>query len=960
VLLPGGLLQTPTFPAAYVGHSSVTKVPSPVLESTANLTCEASQLLGTACPTAAPSSASTARPHPAVGGVNPKTWTDLTSEVGTAPSPRYLGAMVYDPVDHYVLLFGGDDGATAYSDTWTFSHDQWTELSINGPSGRYVAGIAWDAADGYAVLFGGFSGTAGSAAFNDTWTYVHGTWTNITGTTNQSPTGRWRQVMTYDAGDGYVLMYGGTNGPETVSYNDTWEFLHGNWTNLTVTGNPPYRFRASMVYDPVDNYTVVFGGCTTKDPASCAGAGTLDSSTWEYHNRTWSALSPTTHPSARIYYGLTYSPIAQTVLLYGGSTTDAASTDVTDTWNFTGGNWTSLTSSLTRSPPDTAYMMMAFDPVDGFTLMFGGEYVNSTWSDATWALGPSILGEVSISPGAVDLGQTVTINATPIAHPGYVSYNYTTLPPGCTSANLSILSCTPSGVGTFPIDVVLNDSGGAPSTENATLAVNPDPAIASFAASVGNVTVGSVVSLSTNATGGTGVLSYRYSGLPPGCSSLDKSVLNCTPTSGGSFDVEVNVTDATHYFVTSSLSVVVDAQPAFTEISALPPNLDVGQSLHITSLLTGGTAPIEYSWTGLPPGCTPTDAPSITCTPTGSSTGPVGLAAVDADGWAASTSVTVVVAPDPTFTSGNASPGAIDVGTTVHLWANVTGGTGAYTFLYTGEPAGCTLGNSPANSCVPTVTGAFTVEAEVTDSTGFSTFENFSFSVNGPVALAGVSASPSAIDLGQNVTFSALPLGGTAPYSFDYVGLPTGCTAAATSNSTTCVPRIAGSYTVTVTVKDALGQSTTSHGTVVVHPDPTISAFGPSVNPTTLGSSVQILTNATNGSSVYSYDYRGLPTGCVTGNTSALACTPTATGNFIVTVTVHDSLGEMTTAQAYVNVTAKTSSSILGLPATTFDLLLIGLVALIVIVAAVVLLRRRKAPPPEPVAPEAWAEEPPA
>src|SRR5208282_113078 len=45
-----------------------------------------------------------------------------------------------------------------------------------------------------------------------------------------------------------------------------------------------------------------------------------------------------------------------------------------DTWNFTGGNWTSLTSSLTVSPPKLAYLEMAFDPLDGYTIAFGGQY----------------------------------------------------------------------------------------------------------------------------------------------------------------------------------------------------------------------------------------------------------------------------------------------------------------------------------------------------------------------------------------------------------------------------------------------------------------------------------------------------------------------------------------------------------------------------------------------------------
>ena len=46
-----------------------------------------------------------------------------------------------------------------------------------GPSARYFPAMAWDAADGYVLLFGGVSA---SGVLSDTWTYVNGTWTNVT------------------------------------------------------------------------------------------------------------------------------------------------------------------------------------------------------------------------------------------------------------------------------------------------------------------------------------------------------------------------------------------------------------------------------------------------------------------------------------------------------------------------------------------------------------------------------------------------------------------------------------------------------------------------------------------------------------------------------------------------------------------------------------------------------------
>src|SRR5215472_1164589 len=139
-----------------------------------------------------------ASPHPLANGtVAPKSWTDLTTFVGSGPAPRWLGGMTYDPIDHYVLLFGGDDvTAGLYSDTWTFANDTWTLLSPNSyPIGRYAFGLTWDYTDKYAVLFGGYSTAAGTPAYNDTWTFVHGQWTNATPatlTSTDNPASRWR------------------------------------------------------------------------------------------------------------------------------------------------------------------------------------------------------------------------------------------------------------------------------------------------------------------------------------------------------------------------------------------------------------------------------------------------------------------------------------------------------------------------------------------------------------------------------------------------------------------------------------------------------------------------------------------------------------------------------------------------------------------------------------------------
>lgn len=58
------------------------------------------------------------------------------------------------------------------------------------------------------------------------------------------------------------------------------------------------------------------------------------------------------------------------------------------------------------------------------------------------------------------------------------------------------------------------------------------------------VTVGNSVSFNVQVTGGDPPYSYSWSGLPNGCNSEDQSSWSCNPSSSGSFQVNVQVSDS--------------------------------------------------------------------------------------------------------------------------------------------------------------------------------------------------------------------------------------------------------------------------------------------------------------------------------------------------------------------------------------------------------------------------------
>jgi PKD domain/Galactose oxidase, central domain len=884
-----------------------------------------------------------AAPHPlSSNSTPPASWDDLTQYAGAAPSPRWIAAMVYDPVDHYVLLFGGYGSSGADGDTWAFVNNTWNQLSPGtAPTGRYGAALAWDYTDNYAVLFGGT--LYGANAFNDTWTYVHGAWTNITGTTNQTPGGRWREAMTWDPVDGYVLMFGGTNAAATP-YGDTWSFVDGNWTLRTVTGSPPARYRASMAWDDADGYAVLFGGCTT---SSCP-----DSGTWTYVNNTWSSLSLTTHPNARVYFGITYSTSYDHILLFGGSSSGSTNSPLSDTWQFANGTWKSLTVNLTRSPSARAYLIMAFDPIDNYSIIFGGQWSNGTFIDETWALGASILGSMAVRPGTIDVGQSTEIDATPFSYSDYVSYNYTQLPAGCTSQNVSTLSCTPSAVGTYPLAVVLNDSAGSPVTFTGLLTVNPDPVGSGFTVNRSTVTRGAPVQFSVAATGGTGSYSYRYYGLPPGCGTSNVYNLTCTPSgsAAGAYVITARVTDQANFGINQTLTLMVNPTPSFRSVLVKPTVVDVGQSYAVWANLTpgSGTGPYSYVYSGLPAGCASVDAATVSCVAQSVTAAFIQVMVTDSFGFTSVGTTNLTVNAAPAIASSGIAPTPIDVGTPITLWVNGTGGTGALTYTYAGAPPGCSLGNRSTITCTPSSPGNYTISATATDAVGVSATAQLTLVVN-PGYTAGVlSASPSSLDVGQNLTLTFATTGGTGPYTYTWSGLPTGCPTSSSAPTISCQPRSSGTFAATVTGTDAWHAVVSGGVQLIINPAPTVSGFTASSNPATQGTVVDLTVAVAGGSGPFSYAYAHLPPGCTTTNSSLLHCTPSSTGTYNVSVTVTDALGATTSGSLLLTVNSA-STSALGLSGTTLYLI-IGVVVVLVAIAAVVLMRRRRAPPAaEPV-----------
>ncbi len=291
-----------------------------------------------------------------------------------APPSRWSGSLAYDPADGYLVMFGGRNHSSAgeldLADTWIFAAGVWKQLLLTvHPSARDQAAMTFDHGDGYLLLFGGYS-TNAQMPLSDTWTFVHGVWKHLK--LSVHPSARYGARATYDGRDDYVLLFGGTTpigcGDFSMYSADTWEFHAGHWTKLAPAVHPAGRGEPGLAYDRGDGYAVLFGGVNDTK---------VFGDTWVFRAGEWSHLRPAFHPPADFGSAMAYDPADGYALLFGGSGSLVAASN--ETWKFTDGSWAELHPSPT--PNARVLASLAFDSAAGYAVLFGNVFPGSA---STW------------------------------------------------------------------------------------------------------------------------------------------------------------------------------------------------------------------------------------------------------------------------------------------------------------------------------------------------------------------------------------------------------------------------------------------------------------------------------------------------------------------------------------------------------------------------------------------------
>lgn len=430
-------------------------------------------------------------------------WTDTGAP--TAPPGLFYPSLASDPVDGYVVLFGGCTAvicSTPSAATWEYFQGRWSELSpVKSPPARQEAVMVYDPADHYVLLYGG---QGASGPLTDTWSFRGGEWTQLFPRAN--PGDRVDSSLTFDSADGYAVLFGGYTCNATCG---TWTYHGGTWAAINTSGAPPMRYGGAMAYDVDLGKVLLFGGTST--------GGAILGDTWEYVAGTWSPLG--SGPAQRSDAAMAYNSVLGVILLFGGeyiTLSNFPGVTYNDTWEFGATGWSQLAAP--GAVPSEYEGGLALDPADGSDVLFGGCGGGGCPASQTWMFGAEASVLVVTDPGtcgSVDLAGTHAANGATLDLPvGVYALSAST----CDHYALTALNGSGGVVTDYLGDAANVSSQGAVTATFSPIAY--DIRVVVDPASCGHVTVGNV----SVAPGGSALLAYGpYPLRAPGCSGEDFS-----------------------------------------------------------------------------------------------------------------------------------------------------------------------------------------------------------------------------------------------------------------------------------------------------------------------------------------------------------------------------------------------------------------------------------------------------
>ncbi|HZY92987.1 MAG TPA: PKD domain-containing protein [Thermoplasmata archaeon] len=637
---------------------------------------------------------------------------------------------------------------------------------------------------------------------NEIWEYPGFDWVNLTGTFSSAPSARYGPMMDFDPLLGGIVLFGGDNG--VAALNDTWLYT-GTWTNITNReGFAPTNAFGSLAWDPALSEMILVDGCSSH------GCASVWSGTWALGNSGWTVLGAGPD-NFLAYASMAFDPVDGYLLHFGGY--DLAG-PVNWTYTYSAGTWTNITTHdagcfliLCFTPPARDFAAMTWDQQQGVIFMTGGynstafAFYNDSWLFLHGIWFPA------------DFFNAAPPNAYPPVFGMALAVNSTGINPFMVGGYCPTANC-------YGNDWVWENP---PAFANVTVGPNPtddNAAVWVNATSAGGYGSGPQTILQVGWGNGWLTDGYTYGVNATGNWTRDVYYYYGTNSPAGSYAATVQPFD--WFFVGGpfwNFTITVNANLT-VGMNPTPPKVEVGSSVAFGASATAGTTPYRFNWTFGDGGSATGATAAHAFTRAGSFD--VNVTVTDAGGGTNTTNATIVVLPALTA-AGSASMATVDLGVAVTLTGSASAGSGTYTG-YNWSFGDGTTSHTATASHVYATTGTYHASFNVTDSLGYKAYHNLTIVVNGALA-ASPTATPASTVTGTTVNFTAGAASGSAPYTYSWAfGDGARSSSATPSHKYTA----AGTFMVTLWVNDSGGGSVTKTLTVAVTPPPVSNPAGSS------------------------------------------------------------------------------------------------------------------------------------
>lgn len=745
------------------------------------------------------------------------------------PNGELYHVVVYSTSSSFTVYVNGASVYTDSSITATSGNLQIGDTSVYGNSGNQFFGYVFDVQVSTSSLVSAQLGVSVGSVEPSTITYSYA-WSasdpaanggSFSSTTVQNPT--------------YTIASSSSTSPETYTFSLTVTDNLGAssqpaTTQVTVNPDPQVTVSASTTTADV-GYQIYFTSSPSYGTSPYSFSWTYNgnqlSTSQDFYHAFNSAGSKTLTMTLTDGVGKTVSASVTVTINPDPTVSINSSQDPTDVgnsvtfspnyqygtgsvsyvWTINGGSETTSTTDSTSFQSTGTYeiKVVATDSDSITATAYFNETVNSD---------PSIT--INSSQNPTDVGNTVTFSSSESG--GTAPFNYTWELNGVKVGYNSTYSTSFGSSGSQLVFLTITDSLGNTQTQSFTETVNADPSV-TITSSQNPTDLGNSVTFTANPSGGSGSYSYQWYIGGTLVSGATSSSFQHTFSSTGTFNVSVQVTDGTGNQANSSLSEIVNADPAVSITSSQDPT-DAGNQITFTAGVSGGTGTDSYAWT-INDANQATTLNTLTTSFGSQGTYVVNVTATDANGNTAKASFNETVAADPTV-SIYAVNSPTDANLRSEFEALASNGVGPFNYTWTMD--GHTLYGKDVNYTFQS-SGTYQIGLTIVDNVSQTASASYTETVNPSPSVRINSEYGNTVDVNVNDSLSASVNGGVPGYNYTWY---VGGKAVNYSSSFGYAFSSTGTYTVEVQIVDKYGETNSSSLTINVEPRVGVNIYGPS------------------------------------------------------------------------------------------------------------------------------------